>query len=74
LDRYLTELPHRTEKTPEEPYHSEDGDNIGSQPDDMPDNQSGTLCAGSEVSRFKNVASDKEGINKSNSLIAWRIW
>jgi len=40
----------------------------------MPDNQSGTLCAGSEVSRFKNVASDKEGINKSNSLIAWRIW
>jgi len=51
LDKHLTELPHshKTEKAPEEPCYIEDGDNIGSQPDDMPDNQSGTLCTGSEI-------------------------
>jgi len=50
-------------------YHNEDGDNMGSQPDDMPDNQSGTLCTGSKISYFKNVESDKEGINKSTRLV-----
>jgi len=32
----LTELLHKTEKAPEESGHSEDGDNIDSQPSDMP--------------------------------------
>ena len=74
MDKYLTELLHKTEKSPEELYYSEDGDNTGSQLDDMTNNQSGTLCTGSEISRSENVESDKKGINKSTSLVGLLIW
>ena len=44
----------------EVPRHSEDGDNAGSQPNDiMPDSQSGIFCTRSEISHFENE-SDKE--------------
>ena len=68
MDKYLTELPHshKTEKAPEELCYSEDGDNIGSQPEAMPDNLIKVELYAREVS-YKNVEFDKEGINKSTS-------
>jgi len=65
LDKYFNRTASENAmKAPEEPYHSEDGDgdNVGSQPHDMPDSES--VCTGSEVSHFENIEHDKEGINK----------
>jgi len=48
-------------KTLDEPCHSEDGNNVGSQRDDcMSFSQSAILCRGSEISYFEIVESDKE--------------
>jgi len=49
------------QKAPEEPIHSEDGGNAGSQSDDiMPDSQSGSLCTRSEISHCEIVESGKK--------------
>ena len=43
------------------PHHIKDGDNVGSQPGHVtPDSQSGSLCMGSDTSRFESVDSDKK--------------
>jgi len=43
------------------PHHIEDGDNVGSQPGHVASkSQSGSLCAGSDTSRYESVDSDKE--------------
>jgi len=45
------------------PHHIDHGDNVRSQPGRVtPDNQSGSLCLGSDTSQFESVDSDKEGI------------
>jgi len=45
----------------EEPHHSENGDNVGSQPDDvMPGSESGSLCTRSEIIHFEIVESSKK--------------
>jgi len=50
------------------PHHIEDGDNVGNQPGHVaPDSQSGSLCAGSDVSRYESVDSDKEGTSSDNA-------
>jgi len=52
LDNYFRRITsENAQKAREEPSHSEDGNNAGSQSDDvMPDNQSGRLCTRSEKS------------------------
>jgi len=51
------------------PHHIEDGDNVGSQPGHVaPDTQSGgSLCAGSDTSRYESVDSDKKGTSDDAS-------
>ena len=51
------------------PHYDEDGENIGSQPGYVaPDSQSGSLCTGSDVSRFESVDSDKEGTSSDGAF------
>jgi len=52
LDKYFSRITsENAQKALEESSHSEDGDNTGSQPDDiMPDGQSGSLCTRTEKS------------------------
>jgi len=48
------------------PSHIEDGDDVGSQPGHVTsDNQSGS--AGSDISRFESVDSDKEGTSSDGA-------
>jgi len=63
LNKYLSKTTsENAQKALEEPSHSEDGDNAGSQLDDvMPESQSGSLCTRSEISHFEIFESDKEG-------------
>jgi len=52
------------------PHHIKDGDNVGSQPGHVtPDSQSGSLCMGSDTSRFESVDSDKEGTSSDMHLM-----
>ena len=50
-------------------HHIEDGDNVGSsQPSHVaPDSQSGSLCAGSDISCFESVISDKEATSSDGA-------
>jgi len=50
-------------------HHDEDGDNVvGSQPGHVtPDSQSGSLCTGSDISRFESVDSKKEGTSSDDA-------
>jgi len=50
-------------------HHIEDGDRvIGSQPGHVtPDGQSGSLCTGSDISRFECADSDKEGTSSDGA-------
>jgi len=58
-----------TEGIPSMPHYDEDGENIGSQPGYVaPDSQSGSLCTGSDVSRFESVDSDKEGTSSDGAF------
>jgi len=44
------------------PRHIQDGDNVDSQPGHVtPDSKSGSLCTGSDTSRFESVDSDRKG-------------
>ena len=63
MDRNFSRITsENAQKALEEPNRSEDGDNAGSQPDDvMPDSQSGSLCTRNEINHFEIVESDKEG-------------
>ena len=60
LDKYFSRITsENAHKALEEPSHSEDGDNAGSQPDDvMPDSRSGSLYTRSKISRFEIIESD----------------
>jgi len=53
------------------PHHTDDGHNVvGSQPGHAtPDNQSGRLCTGSDISRFESVDfdSDKGGTSSGGA-------
>jgi len=49
-------------------HHIEDGDNVGSQPGHIaPDSQSGSVCAGSDTSRFESVDSGIEGTSSNGA-------
>jgi len=51
------------------PHHIEDGDKaIGSQTGHVtPENQSGGLCTGGDISRFESADSDKEGTSSDGA-------
>jgi len=50
------------------PHHVEGSNNVGSLPGHVtPDNQNGSLCTGSYISRFESVDSDKEGISSDGT-------
>jgi len=53
------------------PHYIEDCDNVGSQPGRVtPDSQSGSLCMGSDISRFEVLILTKE---PRQMCIWWRV-
>jgi len=55
-------------KALEELHHSEDGDNLGREPDYiMPGNQTGSLCTRNDISHFESVESAKIGSSSASA-------
>ena len=55
------------------PHHIEDGDNVAdSQPGHVtPDSQSGSLCTGSDTSRFLVGCVSDEACDQEHSKLGW---